>query len=919
MATVAVAPALDAALAVSIRTALDERPISEADNWELKLAEESWSGPGTQVRVRAIWRGAAPTRAGLVVTRCLGGRAPRRVLVPAVFYGDNGVGGRATRYPRLGPLDPAAFTAPAWDFAAARTALPAVFAWCRKGVAWLATEPHGTGVGFSLDPAGEPELRVHRPGLERPFRHDRADESPAEPLLDVPPGGVLELTLWYGDEPADDPEAYAPVQRALQHAWGGGAGREVDIKLALAAADAAAEGLLRWHYRPDLGGDVLVETVSFDGAAVRDEMHVAWLSGAPTAYALLRHGLSRSHAPSAGAARGVLDTVASGLAPCGAFWGVWTPRGWLAGWNGDPRALHARTLSEATLFLVRALALEPDHPNWAAAARSNLDFCLRALDERGNPGSYYDAQTGEVLERRGTAGLLWAATLAEGAAALGAPAYLAAAKRVGACYADAIRAGDLYGAPEDVGLCPSSEDGYNALIAMMALYTATGEGRWLALAREAADWLLTFRWSYDERFPADSPLARRGFRTRGADGASPSNHHLHSYGLICQRELRRLSVLAGDPWYDARAADHLACFLGEVAQRDGQFGGPERRGMMGEQWYTADWSTEGRAGDAAPVSHAWCLGLLLLAAEDWADRDAAVSRATVEERVRTSSQLRAAAAAAGTSAAVGASAEVLAPRGHGVPSLVVPGQPHPVRLLPGLYQVGGGYLSHPRDAASYLLIDEMTGDCMMLDCGSHDGLEALKSNVARVADLNRLRLVIGTHGHWDHVEGFGHLREETPALFAIHHLDARAVRVGDPNLTCAGFLYNEAFHAFPVDILLRGGERFHLGEFDLEILHLPGHSPGCIGVKLHYAGTGQTILVPGDSVQGGFGKRIRSSVPTWRRSMRRLMQEPLDFMLPSHLPNGAQTSLLGDVPNRIARVYSQLQTDFHAFMDAQRD
>src|SRR5207248_937765 len=276
--------------------AQDERPISEADNWELKLAEESWNGPGTQVRVRAIWRGAAPTRAGLVVTRCLRGRAPRRVVVPAVFYGDNGVGGRATRYPRLGPLDPAAFTAPAWDFAAARTSLPAVFAWCRKGVAWLATEPHGTGGGFS----------------------------------------------------------------------------------------------------PDLGSDVLVETVSFDGAAVRDEMHVAWLSGAPTAYALLRHGLSRSHAPSAGAVRGVLDTVASGLAPCGAFWGVWTPRGWLAGWNGDPRALHARTLSEATLFLVRALALEPDHPNWAAAARSNLDFCLRALDEHGNPGSYYDAQTGEV-------------------------------------------------------------------------------------------------------------------------------------------------------------------------------------------------------------------------------------------------------------------------------------------------------------------------------------------------------------------------------------------------------------------------------------------------------------------------------------------------------------------------------------------
>ena len=77
------------------------------------------------------------------------------------------------------------------------------------------------------------------------------------------------------------------------------------------------------------------------------------------------------------------------------------------------------------------------------------------------------------------------------------------------------------------------------------------------------------------------------------------------------------------------------------------------------------------------------------------------------------------------------------------------------------------------------------------------------------------------------------------------------------------------------------------------------------------------MLIPGDAVEGAFGRRIRSSVPKWKRSMRRLMGEPLDFMLPSHLPNGAQTALLADVPNRLARVYHRLQTDFHAFMAPQ--
>jgi hypothetical protein len=603
-----------AQLAVVIRTATSEIPVAEAVDWQFETLPEIWEGPGTQWLLRARWQGERATAAGLLITRRLTS-PPGRLLAPSVFYGDNGVGNRATRYPRLGPLDRAAFTAPGWDFAAERMALPAVFVWDADGCAWLATEPNGSGVGFRLEADGA-ELRAHRPGIEGPFRHDRRDEAPLLPLRDLQPGDVLEARVWTGVDAGGAADAFAPVQRALQTAWGGGPARPVDPASVRAAAEAAVAGLLRWHYRPDLGAAVLTETVSFDGAQTRDEMHLAWVSGAPAAYALLRHGAWRGDAAAAEAGARVLDTVASGLAPCGAFWGIWTPRGWRAGWNGDPQTLHARTLAEATLFMLRALAIEPRAP-WEAAARSNLDFCLRAMDARGSPGSYYHAQTGAVLDRRGTAGLLWAAALAEGAAILDAPGYLAAALRVGQAYAESIRQGRLLGAPEDIGLCPSSEDGYNAVIAMIALYEATGDPEWRDLARAGADWMLTFRWSYDVAFPAGSPLARRGFHTRGADGASPSNHHLHDYGLICQPELRRLSAALTDPWYAARAADHLACFLGEIALRDHQFGGPERRGMLPEQWYTADWAREGRAGELGPVSHSWCLGLLLFAADDW--------------------------------------------------------------------------------------------------------------------------------------------------------------------------------------------------------------------------------------------------------------------------------------------------------------
>src|SRR5205823_2707019 len=80
-------------------------------------------------------------------------------------------------------------------------------------------------------------------------------------------------------------------------------------------------------------------------------------------------------------------------------------------------------------------------------------------------------------------------------------------------------------------------------------------------ARRAADWMLTFRYTYDVDFPEDTPLGRYGFKTRGADVASPPNQHLHAFGLICLPELMRL----GEP-YRTSALQNLDCFRQFIAR-----------------------------------------------------------------------------------------------------------------------------------------------------------------------------------------------------------------------------------------------------------------------------------------------------------------------------------------------------------------
>jgi hypothetical protein len=572
------------------------------------------------VRLDATCVADEPVEAGLRVELRLGPSDDPRWLVPGVFYGENRVPGCRVRYPQFTADDPNPdlLESAAWSLRADRCATPAVFAWDRAGGAALVTaewSPVGqAGVGFALDGA-HPLLRLHFPYREEPVVYDGTpDPLPADlPAYEWRPRERQTLSFRIY-ELGPDRHAYTTVLRDVHARTAPVDADTVPWVSVEEAAELAAWGLYRWHYRA--ADAVLLETAAFDRHALgergdRAAMHVSWLSGVPHAYALLRHG-TRVDSPSfVDAGSAVLDNIAGHLTPGGTFWGQWTAAsGWNAGWTTDRRRVHARTLGEATLFLVRALALNPA-PGWLAAVRSNLDVACAGQAANGSLGSGYDTQSGAVVDRQGTSGLAWVPALVEAAASQGEPRYLDVARRAGEFYAAAVEEEFLYGAPEDVDLAPSSEDGYLAIMAYVALFEADGDDRWLALARRAADWTLTFRYTYDVDFPERTLLRDYGFRSRGADQASPANQHLHSYGLICAAELTRLGTYTGDDYYLTSAEENLACFRQFVARADGDFNA--YRGMVSERIYqTACYQPKGML---LTLSHAWCVGVLLLACE----------------------------------------------------------------------------------------------------------------------------------------------------------------------------------------------------------------------------------------------------------------------------------------------------------------
>ena len=108
-----------------------------------------------------------------------------------------------------------------------------------------------------------------------------------------------------------------------------------------------------------------------------------------------------------------------------------------------------------------------------------------------------------------------------------------------------------------------------------------------------------------------------------------------------------------------------------------------------------------------------------------------------------------------------------------------------------------------------------------------------------------LKLIVSTHGHWDHVGDNAAVAAHTGADIAVHSLDRH--RLLDPQPLWAPF---DIPASIPAVDLAEGGE-IRFGSIRLTVLHTPGHTEG--SVCLLDADDG--LLLSGDTLfAGSFGR-----------------------------------------------------------------
>lgn len=573
--------------------------------------------------------------------------------IPGLFWGDNQQDGTGEYYPRFlaSATKPGRFESSFWEFEVWRAAQPLVAAHDGSGWWVLEVEPHVdemvASVGFAYRDEA-PVLIASLPARERPYRNVGHDYT--HPIEGVSASSE-ERTIrwrWRCFRLEGGKSILLEYLRERYHAEG--ALRETDSVHPRDYADATRDALLKWHYKPDAGyfrytvafdrvGQQLAEAQ--DASLDRHEMALGWVSGWVVFQALLEYAVACSDEPSMVAVQQSWKKVQeAGLtSPSGFWWTRFIPQpdgpGKMDGnWMKSPRHLHMRTLGDAVWRAAKSLrkfrTVLPFAKELEEQVLSQARF-VEALAREGWPLPLaVDAHSGKATGLKGTAGMIWLSVWSELHQAGFAMDHSLLESGLD-FYREAVATGQLFGAPEDVGECVSSEDIYIAVNAYLDGYRVTGRDEDLATACQAAEWIYLWRKSFNHRFDPRTLIGVYDLKSRGGDLASFKNNHIHLYGLDVEESLRTLSQLTGNPHWKDLADDHWAFAKQLTPLVDGQFNA--YRGMVTEQFYFIDWSALGNSvylieedgrradydvgphcrnhGNLAGFSHAWCTAFVL--------------------------------------------------------------------------------------------------------------------------------------------------------------------------------------------------------------------------------------------------------------------------------------------------------------------
>lgn len=157
---------------------------------------------------------------------------------------------------------------------------------------------------------------------------------------------------------------------------------------------------------------------------------------------------------------------------------------------------------------------------------------------------------------------------------------------------------------------------------------------------------------------------------------------------------------------------------------------------------------------------------------------------------------------------------------------------------------------NPFSVNTFVIFDDVTGQAVAVDPGMISAAEKHVFDSFIESEGLTLTQIVNTHLHLDHCFGDNYVRDRYGVKIAANADDEFLGNdfVGQ----CRRFgIMPDDCRPVEIDERLHAGDKIEVGSYSLDVIHIPGHSPGSIGL---YSKEGNFVIVGDVLFYGGVGR-----------------------------------------------------------------
>lgn len=167
------------------------------------------------------------------------------------------------------------------------------------------------------------------------------------------------------------------------------------------------------------------------------------------------------------------------------------------------------------------------------------------------------------------------------------------------------------------------------------------------------------------------------------------------------------------------------------------------------------------------------------------------------------------------------------------------------------------YIAGPIEANNYLVVDEKSKEAVLIDCS-----ETIEKLLTDIKELDvKVKYILLTHGHFDHVMGVNDIKEKLDTKVLINEKDKSQVEMTKTILSTFG-IYVDKNPEY--DEFIDKNTELKIGDIPIKVFETPGHTEGGLSYLIeNKVFTGDTLFkhyVGRTDLPGGNFAKLESSI-----------------------------------------------------------